>query len=590
MIARTRHDECLAHEDCGRSPWPSPPLNSPSDAPRQCSTNLKLEDVGGRRDPLPLPTVDRDEQNGFGVTHARNTISAGAYQAGSASNAVRVLTTLREALDDPRLLGNALPGQSWHTWRTILLATMGEPLTDDELVTFQEVTGRETAPAKRCEELIAVIGRRGGKSRAVAVLAVYLSTLIDHQDVLVTGERGLLLCIAPDLRQAGIVHGYIQGIVAESELLAPLVDHATTALIKLSNGIDIETRAASWRRLRGVTCIAAIADESCFWFSDESSANRDSEILQAIRPALATTHGLMAVISTPYARRGATWESFHRDYGPKGDPEILVAAGPSRTFNPSLSQRVIDRAYDRDPVAAAAEYGGEWRSDITAFLSREAVTACVDCGVIERPARQGIVYHAFVDPSGGSNDSMTLGISHMEGGRALLDAIREVKPPFSPESVTREFCETLLGYRVKRVQGDRYGGLWPTEQFQKYGVKYEPTDKTASQIFLEALPLINAGSCGLLDHRRLLDQLIGLERRTSFGTGRDTVGHPPGAHDDVAVAACGSVLMATAKLPQTKVGFCIGVGPVKWRDDEERPRSSLHRNKDGDLVLKSWCV
>ena len=66
---------------------------------------------------------------------------------------VRVLTTLREALNDKRLLGKALVGPSWHAWRTILLATMGEPLTDDELVTFQEVTGREQAPTTRCEEL-----------------------------------------------------------------------------------------------------------------------------------------------------------------------------------------------------------------------------------------------------------------------------------------------------------------------------------------------------------------------------------------------------------------------------------------------------
>jgi hypothetical protein len=167
------------------------------------------------------------------------------------------------------------------------------------------------------------------------------------------------------------------------------VEHATGVVIRLSNGIDIETRAASWRRLRGVTCIAAICDESCFWFSDETSANRDTEILQAIRPALATTGGLVAIISTPYSRRGATWESFSRDFGPDGDPEILVAAGASRTFNPSLSQRVIDRAYERDPVAAAAEYGGEWRADIAAFLSREAVMAWVDHGVIERPPCRG---------------------------------------------------------------------------------------------------------------------------------------------------------------------------------------------------------
>ena len=63
----------------------------------------------------------------------------------------------------------------------------------------------------------------------------------------------------------------------------------------------------------------------------------------------------------------------------------------------------------------------------------------------------------------------------------MLDAIREVKPPFSPESVTREFCETLgRAIASSECKGDRYGGFWPTEQFHKYGVKYEPTDKTAS--------------------------------------------------------------------------------------------------------------
>lgn len=121
------------------------------------------------------------------------------------------------------------------------------------------------------------------------------------------------------------------------------------------------------------------------------------------------------------------------------------------------------------------------------------------------------------------------------------------------------------------------------------GVVYTPADKTSSQLFLEALPLINAGSVGLLDHRRLLDQLIGLERRTSFGTGRDTVGHPPGAHDDVAVAACGSILMATAKQPQTRVGAIDPEGRIYWHGEEPRDHSRITWitvDKDGNEVKK----
>jgi len=41
--------------------------------------------------------------------------------------------TLRQALGDPALLGDVRGGDTWHTWRSILLAAMGEPLQSDEL-------------------------------------------------------------------------------------------------------------------------------------------------------------------------------------------------------------------------------------------------------------------------------------------------------------------------------------------------------------------------------------------------------------------------------------------------------------------------
>ena len=450
---------------------------------------------------------------------------------------------------------------------------MGEPLTDDELITFQAVTGRLEAPTERCEELIGIIGRRGGKSRAIATLSVYLSTLIDYSDVLVTGERGVALCIAPDLKQASIVHSYIAGTIAELPVLSPLLDSSTRTTLRLRNGIDIETRSASFRRLRGVTLIAAVADEACFWFSDESSANRDSEILQAVRPALATTHGLLCVISTPYARRGATFEAFHRDYGPQGDPALLVAAGSSRDFNPKLSQRVIDRAYERDPVAAASEYGGQWRTDISAIFSRDAVMSCVDHGVMERLYCKGTTYRAWCDPSGGSNDSMTLFISHEEDGHAVIDLARERRAPFDPDDAVGEFCETLHSYKIGAVLGDKYAGQWPTSAFAKRNIRYEPSDKTASQLFLELLPLVNGGRVRLLDHRRTLDQLINLERRASFGSGRDIIGHPPGAYDDLAVAMACAALLARAKRPQMCIGCADG---------------SVLRPNDAGGLTRSW--
>ena len=76
--------------------------------------------------------------------------------------------------------------------------------------------------------MVAIVGRRGGKSRAEAVQAAYLATLVDYSDVLAPGERGLVLCIAPDIRQASIVHSYIAANIDQSPALKPAAWRAST--------------------------------------------------------------------------------------------------------------------------------------------------------------------------------------------------------------------------------------------------------------------------------------------------------------------------------------------------------------------------
>jgi hypothetical protein len=57
--------------------------------------------------------------------------------------------------------------------------------------------------------------------------------------------------------------------------------------------------------------------------------------------------------------------------------------------------------------------------------------------------------------------------------------------------------------------------------------------------------MINSGRIRLLDHQRLIGQLCSLERRTSRG-GRDSIDHPPDAHDDVANSVCGPLVGLSA--------------------------------------------
>jgi hypothetical protein len=254
----------------------------------------------------------------------------------------------------------------------------------------------------------------------------------------------------------------------------------------------------------------------------------------------------LIVISSPYARRGAVFETWQRHFGEKGDPRVLVAQGSSRDFNPSLPQSVVDRAMERDPIAASAEYGGQFRSDLEAFVSREAVEACISIGVFERAPLSSIRYSGFVDPSGGSADSMTMAIAHVDGEIVILDVVREEKPPFSPEKVVASFAATFKPYRVPTICGDRYAGEWPREQFRKFGIRYEPSERNRSEIYVELLPLINSGRVDLLDDKRMIAQLVQLERRTTR-LGRDSIDHAPGQHDDRINAAAGAIVFAAMR-------------------------------------------
>ena len=390
---------------------------------------------------------------------------------------------------------------------------------------MSDCTGREAAPTAQAREVWTIVGRRGGKSRIAALLAVYLSCFRDYRAVLAPGERGTLMLIAADRRQARVLFRYVQGLLKSAPMLTALVERETSDQIDLDNGISIEVHAASFRGVRGYTTVGVICDEIAFWPLDDA-ADPDTEILNALRPAMASVpRALMIAISTPYARRGELWRAHKKCWGQNGD--VLVWQAATRTMNSTVPQAVIDRAYEDDPAVASAEYGAEFRTDVESFVSREAVEACVVPDRRELPPVEGIAYRAFTDPSGGSSDAMTLAIGHRQDETVVVDCVREYTPPFSPESVVTEFVTLLKQYRVHTVVGDRYGGEWPREQFRKLGCEYELSDKAKSELYSALLPVLNFGQVELLDHPRILQQLLRLERRTSRG-GKDSIDHPAG--------------------------------------------------------------
>jgi hypothetical protein len=449
------------------------------------------------------------------------------------------------ALDDPALFGPFFKGATWRPWRAFLTALFALPMDDAQRALYTAHTGRSEPPGAPFKEAALVVGRRGGKSRVLALVATYLATFRDYAPYLAPGEVATVAVIAADRKQARSIFRFTIGLLREVALLAPMVLDDTAETITLSNRVQIEIHTASFRVTRGYTFAAVLADETAFW-RDDTSANPDVEIFRALRPGLSNIPGAILLnASSPYRKAGVLYTTFRRHYGKDG-ARVLVWRGTTAEMNSTLDPAIIAEAYEDDPASAAAEYGAEFRDDVSDFVPREIVEACTIPGRVELLPAAGLRYAAFVDPSGGSSDSMTLGIAHAQGDVAVLDALREIRPPFSPEAVVTDFAALLKSYRVAEVTGDRYAGEWPRERFRLAGITYKLSELNKGEIYRDTLPLLNSGKVELLDLPRLAGQLCGLERRTARG-GRDSIDHAPGAHDDIANSAAGALLLVKAK-------------------------------------------
>jgi hypothetical protein len=395
--------------------------------------------------------------------------------------------------------------------------------------------------------------------RGPTLNAISVNLIHDHAAFLAPGETGVIAIIASDRRQGRVILRYIVGLLRSVAMLEEELDGEPKAeSVMLRNGVVIEIHTGSIGSPRGRTFIAVLCDEIAFW-SNEDSANPDTEVIAAVRPGLISIpYSMLLMASSPYSKRGVLWRTF-RQHWAKDDSRVLVWRGTTVEMNPGIDPDLIAKAYEDDPQSAASEYGAEFRSDISGYIDREVVEQLMVPGRFELPRIEGAAYSAFVDPSGGSHDSFTLAIGHAEGSVAVLDVIREQRPPFSPAEVVSEFSGLLQLYGIVEVHGDRYAAEFSAERFRDCGINYIASERPKSQLYQELLPLINSKRVELLDNSRLLSQLCGLERRTARG-GKDSIDHGAGGHDDVSNAVAGVLVQIAGQPDAIEMWTRAGVG------------------------------
>lgn len=442
-------------------------------------------------------------------------------------------------INDETLTGSSFKGPSYEAWRAVLGAAFALPLDADQRAIFDKLAGGRTPPRERVRELWTVAGRRSSKTETTGGVAVFLATIGAELEGLTArlspGERGVIAIVAVDRPQAKVALNYITGLVEASPILAAMVERRQAESIDFTNRVSIEVMTNSYRSVRGRTLLAVILDEVAFFRSD-TTANPDVETYRALVPGLATTGGMLIGISSPHARAGLLYQKWRKHYGKDGD--ILVVQGGTKDFNPTIDPRVIADAEADDPDAAKAEWHGQFRDDVEGFVSRDVIDGATRSSPLELPFDRRHRYVAFTDPSGGGKDEFCLSIGHKEDARIVIDVVRGRTG--TPAEIVSEYADLLRAYGIFELTGDRYGGSWPADEFQRHGIRYMPADRPKSELFRASLAALNSGQAELPPDPKLAAQFVSLERRISRG-GKEQIDHPPGGHDDRANVAAGII-------------------------------------------------
>ena len=457
-----------------------------------------------------------------------------------------------DARRDPNLFGRAFPGDSWATWDVVAKVIDGLDLTPEELGIYQTLTGRSTAPSTPASEVWVQAGRRSGKTSIAAARLVAKAVFVDWRPHLGPGEWATAMLLAPDREQSAVAFQRAKALLLDTPLLRPLVGAVRSDEIELpERRVRIAVHTANYRALRGFSVCVAVLDECAFMRDEQSSANADVEVLAALRPALASLPGsLLCCISSPWRRTGELYRAFQRHWG--RDSSTLFFKGPTLTFNATFSEDAIREEFERDPVRANTEWNAEPRGDLESYLSTDVLDGLVVPNRSELPVSSLWQYHVFADPAGSGSqhgDSFTAAACHLERDRKkiVVDKIVERRPPFNPAVVAEEIALLARSYGTSRVVADRYASGFTTAAFRKGGVFLQPSARTKSEIYAQALPLFTSGMVELPDHPKLLSQLAGLERTTTRGSGREVIDHPRGGHDDIANAVAGAILLASER-------------------------------------------
>jgi phage terminase large subunit-like protein len=414
---------------------------------------------------------------------------------------------------------------------------------------------------------VACCGRRSGKTRTAAAVALHNLLLTPELDAMVApGEKRYAISVANSQAQARIFVDHARALVKASPTLGELLVSETMDELVFEGDRVLRAFPCSARTGRGYAASFLLLDELAHYFSDDLEGPAVAQrVYAAMTPSLATfgEHGRLVVASTPLGDDGL----FATLYKQVEDGELaggVAFHGTTREMNPAVTEAYLasqEVALGADDFAR--EYEAVFARGGASYIDRDRLLEVV-ADRDELPVHAGHAWQAALDPSF-SRDATALvvvGRDPFDRERLVLGYAGRWLPP-KPKgrrrvlrsreeqaAIADEILDAVVAvlrrFELRTVMSDQHQPGVVTHELAKRGIHVNVRPWTASSRneALQALRArIHSGRIELYDPRGvpLMAELLRLRTRTRAGSSSVEVPRVGDSHGDVALALAAAV-------------------------------------------------
>jgi hypothetical protein len=417
-------------------------------------------------------------------------------------------------------------------WSATLKLAYGLPLADDDVEFLTTATGRSRGSLRDCvgtefAELWARVGRRGRKSSTISLVAVFEALYGGHEQHLIPGELGLVAVISKDLAGCGTVARFIESWL---DAIGVGYSETTSGAMRLipieGTQLAIALLPCSSEAPRGPAIPVAILDEIAFWSTSEKYAQPDTEILSALRPAMAQfPRRKVFAISSPFGEDGVHFTTIDRALGNDDERKTLAVEGPTWIWNPKISEATTHEI-EPDEKKWSREFAAIPGATVSQALDRADLDACI----VDAPEASGRCFCA-IDASSLRGDAFSwLFIFEIASGVSVPvvrgiegDDLRRYSMTEIVKGIARQCaelgCHTVFGDQRESAS---LSALFNAEGLAFTSYAWSETSKDAA--FQTLRRLLRDRKISILNHEKTISQLRNVKAhlrpsgRTNYAT------------------------------------------------------------------------